>query len=149
MELDLGHWWESFKIDLFGTMLCCRHAIPHLLATGRGAIINTTSGVALRPTLGRSAYGAAKGGVAVLTRELAFEFGSRGLRVNALAPGYTLTARVKRLNADLDMNSAVMKQHLLGPAEPEDIAAAAVFLASDEARRVTGVIVPVDSGFLL
>jgi NAD(P)-dependent dehydrogenase (short-subunit alcohol dehydrogenase family) len=147
LDLDLDHWWDPFRFDLFGTFACCRFAIPHLLETGGGAIVNTTSAVAMRPQPGLTSYSAAKGGVIVLTRELAAQFGTQGLRVNAVAPSHTRTARIERRPVAKD--EEIGARHLLGPNEPIDVASAALFLASDEARQITGVILPVDSGYTL
>lgn len=96
---------------------------------------------ALRGSVGRDAYTAAKGGVVSLTRSLAVKYAKHHIRVNALAPGPTLTERVKKFVAGTD------EKHLLGMGEPEDVAQAALLLASDESRRITGTIVPVDSGW--
>lgn len=147
LDLDLERWWDSFRFDLFGTFACCRFAIPHLLEVERGAIVNTTSAIALRPQPGLTSYGAAKGGVVVLTRELAVEFGDRGLRVNAVAPSHTKTPRIQARAVATD--PAIAARHLLGANEPIDVASAALFLASDEARQITGQVLAVDSGYTL
>jgi NAD(P)-dependent dehydrogenase (short-subunit alcohol dehydrogenase family) len=147
LDIDLDHWPDAFNFDLFGTFLCCRFAIPHLLEAGGGAIVNTASAMALRASVGLTSYSAAKGGVVVLTRELAKEFGERGLRVNAVAPSHTRTPRIEAREVATD--PAIASRHLLGPNEPIDVAAAALFLASEEARQITGVILPVDSGYTL
>lgn len=138
--------WRAIRLDLFGTFLCCKHGVPELIKAGGGSVINMTSMVALMGVPGRDCYTAAKGGVAAITRSMATEYASHSVRVNAIAPGITLTHRVK---ARMETNENLKKlasRHLLGAAEPVDIAHLAIYLASDESRVVTGQIFPVDSG---
>lgn len=146
IEAPLEEFWRVIKLDLFGTFLGCRFAIPELIRAGGGSVINMASNLALMGIAGRDCYTAAKGGIAALTRSLAVEFAAQKVRVNALAPSATMTERVKRLmegNAAIDR---LAQSHLLGLIEPGDIAAAAVFLAADESRMITGQVLPVDSG---
>jgi NAD(P)-dependent dehydrogenase (short-subunit alcohol dehydrogenase family) len=143
-EVSIEEWWRAQRLDLFGTFLYCRFGIPELIRAGGGSVINTTSVVALRGSVGRDAYTAAKGGVVSLTRSLAVEYAKHHIRVNALAPGPTLTERVKKVLAG---DQRTDEKHLLGMGEPDDVAQAALLLASDESRRITGTIVPVDSGW--
>jgi NAD(P)-dependent dehydrogenase (short-subunit alcohol dehydrogenase family) len=110
---------------------------------GGGSIINTTSIRALIGTAGADAYTAAKGGVLALTRALALQWAAQNIRVNAIAPGVVLSERVRALLRDDD---PLIRKSLLGPGQPEDIAQMALFLASDESARITGAILPVDSG---
>src|SRR5215831_6459171 len=133
-------------LDLFGTFLGCRYGIPAIIRSGGGAVINMTSNLALMGITGRDCYTAAKGGIAALTRSLAVEFAPQRVRVNALAPSATMTERVKRLMADNPAIDKLAQSHLLGLIQPEDIANAALYLASEESRMVTGQILPVDSG---
>jgi NAD(P)-dependent dehydrogenase (short-subunit alcohol dehydrogenase family) len=95
---------------------------------------------------GRDCYTAAKGGVAAMTRSMAVEFAAHKVRVNAIAPSATMTERVRALVAGNPSLAKLADSHLVGLIEPEDIAAMAVFLASDESRMVTGQVYPVDSG---
>jgi NAD(P)-dependent dehydrogenase (short-subunit alcohol dehydrogenase family) len=134
-------------VDLYGTFLCCKYGIPELIKAGGGAVINTTSVVAMAGIKGRDAYTAAKGGVLALTRSMAVGYAKHKIRVNAIAPGATLTERVKKFIADDPRMGDMSDRHLLGMGEPEDIARMALFLASDEARVITGAIFPVDSGW--
>lgn len=146
VDAPIEEFWRVIKLDLFGTFLGCRHGIPALVRSGGGAVINMTSNMASMGVPGRDCYTAAKGGVAALTRSLAVEFASQRVRVNAIAPSATMTARLKKL---VQANPAVNKlaeSHLLGQIEPEDIANAALYLASDESRAMTGHIMAVDSG---
>ena len=138
--------WRAIRLDLFGTFLCCKHGIPELIKAGGGSVINMTSMLALMGVPGRDCYTAAKGGVAAITRSMAVEFASHSIRVNAIAPGITLTDRVKaRIDTSENMKK-LSSRHLLGAAEPLDIAHLAVYLASDESRIVTGQVLQVDSG---
>ena len=133
----------TIGVDLFGTFLGCRLAIPHLEAAGGGSIINTTSIRALTASQGADAYTAAKGGVLTLTKALAQELAPLGIRVNAIAPGVVGTERVLAMISD---DNPIVQKSLLGICDPEDVAWMALYLASDESRRVTGAILPVDSG---
>jgi NAD(P)-dependent dehydrogenase (short-subunit alcohol dehydrogenase family) len=146
VEAPLEEFWRVIRLDLFGTFLGCRFAIPELVRTGGGAVINMASNLALMGIAGRDCYTAAKGGVAALTRSLAVEFAAAKVRVNALAPSATMTDRVRRLMAGNAALDRLARAHLLGLIEPADIAHAAVFLASDEAQMITGQVLAVDSG---
>jgi NAD(P)-dependent dehydrogenase (short-subunit alcohol dehydrogenase family) len=142
-EIALDEFWRTIGVDLFGTFLGCRFAIPAMVAGGGGSIINTTSIRALIGTAGADAYSSAKGGVRALTQALALQWAEHGIRVNAIAPGVILTERVRTL---LREDDPIFKKSLLGASEPEDVARLALYLASDESRRVTGAILPMDSG---
>ena len=117
VEAPIEEFWRVIKLDLFGTFLCCRHGIPAIIQSGGGAVINMSSNLALMGIHGRDCYTAAKGGIAALTRSLAVEFAPR-VRVNALAPGATMTERVRKLMAD---NPAVDK---LAQSQPPRLARA-------------------------
>jgi NAD(P)-dependent dehydrogenase (short-subunit alcohol dehydrogenase family) len=145
VDAPVEEFWRVIRLDLFGTFLGCRCAIPEILNSGGGSVINMASNLALMGITGRDCYTAAKGGVAALTRSLAVEFAPK-VRVNALAPSVTMTERVKKLAAGNAAVDQLAKSHLLGLIAPEDIANAALFLASEEARMITGQILPVDSG---
>ncbi len=146
VEAPLEEFWRVIRLDLFGTFLGCRFGIPELVRAGGGAVINMASNLALMGIAGRDCYTAAKGGIAALTRSLAVEFAPQKVRVNALAPSATMTDRVKTLVAGNPALDKLAQSHLLGLIEPDDIAAAALFLASNESRMITGQILPVDSG---
>jgi len=146
-KVTIEEFWRTIKVDLYGTFLACKFAIPELIKAGGGAVINTSSVVALTGIKGRDAYTAAKGGVLAMTRSMAANYAKHKIRVNAIAPGATLTARVRKLLGDDPGGAALADNHLLGMGEPEDIANMALFLASDEARIITGAIFPVDSGW--
>ena len=142
-EIELDEFWRTIRVDLFGTVLGCRFAIPHLVSAGGGSIINTTSIRAMIGTEGADAYTTAKGGIVTLTRALAVQWAQSNIRVNAIAPGVILTDRVRAM---LPLNDPVRVKTPLGPSEPEDVASLALYLASDESRQMTGMILPLDGG---
>ena len=145
-EAPEEEFWRAIKLDLFGTFLCSKIAIPHIIKAGGGSVVNMSSNVALMALPGRDCYTAAKGGVASLTRSMAVEYAPYKIRVNAIAPSVTLTDRVKRLLAGNKDVSKLAASHLLGLGQPIHIANMAVYLASDEAEITTGQILSVDSG---
>jgi len=145
-EAPEEEFWRAIKLDLFGTFLCSKIAIPQLIKAGGGSVINMSSNVALMALPGRDCYTAAKGGIASLTRSMAVEYAPHKIRVNAIAPSVTLTERVKRLLAANQDVSKLAASHLLGLGQPIHIADMAVYLASDEAAITTGQILSVDSG---
>ena len=146
VEAPLDEFWRAIKLDLYGTFLGCRFGIPAIVKSGGGTVINMSSNVALMGVPGRDCYTAAKGGIAAITRSLAVAYAPQKVRVNAIAPSATMTARVKRLVAGNTALQKLADSHLLGLIEPEDIANMALYLASDESRLVTGQVLPVDSG---
>jgi NAD(P)-dependent dehydrogenase (short-subunit alcohol dehydrogenase family) len=146
-RVSIDEFWRVIRVDLYGTFLCCKYAVPEIIKAGGGAIINTTSYVALAGIRDRDAYTAAKGGVLAMTRSMAVNYAKDKIRVNAIAPGAILTDRVKKFMADDARMAAMNEHHMLGMGQPEDIAHMALFLASDEARIITGAIFPVDSGW--
>jgi NAD(P)-dependent dehydrogenase (short-subunit alcohol dehydrogenase family) len=144
-EIDLEEFWRTISVDLYGTFLGCRFAIPHLRAAGGGAIVNTTSIRAMKGTRGADAYTSAKGGILTLTRALALQGAPMNIRVNAIAPGAVLTARTRGMG----MTGEDDRQNLARPlrtGRPEEIAQVALMLASDESSLINGAIIPVDSG---
>ena len=146
IDAPLEEFWRVIKLDLFGTFLGCRFGIPAIIQSGGGSVINMSSNVALMGVPGRDCYTAAKGGVAAMTRSMAVEFAPQKVRVNAIAPSATMTARVIALAAGNAAIDNLAKASLVGLIEPEDIADMAVFLGSEESRKVTGQVYPVDSG---
>jgi NAD(P)-dependent dehydrogenase (short-subunit alcohol dehydrogenase family) len=146
VEVPIEEFWRVIKLDLFGTFLGCRHGIPALIRSGGGSVVNMSSNLALMGIHGRDCYTAAKGAIAALTRSLAVEFAPQRVRVNALAPSATMTERVKKLMAGNPAIEKMAQSHLLGLIQPQDVANAALYLACEESRMVTGQILPVDSG---
>jgi len=146
-ELDLGEWNRILAVNLTGTFLMCRAVLAHMLEHG-GAIINTasTAGLAAQPY--SAAYCASKGGVALLTRSLAWEYVKRGVRVNAVAPGGIETPIMASFTMPDRPEPELMGKITspMGFGQPEDVAALFAYLASDEARYVTGSIMTIDGG---
>jgi NAD(P)-dependent dehydrogenase (short-subunit alcohol dehydrogenase family) len=141
-----AEFWRAIRLDLFGTFLCCKYGMPEMIRSGGGSVINMTSMAALMPVPDRSCYTAAKGGVVALTRSMAAEYARHALRVNAIAPGITTTPRVEAFLKSDPGVQAMASRHLLGLGHPADVADMALYLASDEARIVTGQIIAVDGG---
>ncbi len=136
-------WARDIDVTLTGALRCCRAALPHLAASGRGAIVNIGSVNGVQD-FGNHAYSAAKAGLASLTRTLAGHAAPRGVRVNLVAPGTVRTTAWAGRDEDL---AAVRGLYPLGRVgEPEDVAAAVAFLASRDASWITGTTLTVDGG---
>jgi NAD(P)-dependent dehydrogenase (short-subunit alcohol dehydrogenase family) len=149
LDTDLEAWRRVQDVNLTAVFLCCRHGIPHLLARGGGSVVNTASFVAVMgAATSQISYTASKGGVLALSRELGVEFARRGVRVNALCPGPVNTPLLQELFAKDPEQAARRLVHLpMGRfAEASEIAAAACFLASDDASYVTASTFLVDGG---
>ncbi|GAA4340178.1 SDR family oxidoreductase [Pigmentiphaga soli] len=141
-------WHEVIRTDLDGVFFGCRAAIPYLEQTG-GSIVNTASVSGLGGDWGMSPYNAAKGGVVNLTRALALDLGRRGVRINSVCPSLTRTGMTVDMLKDKALVEKFKERMPLGRvAEPEDIAGVVAFLASDDARFVTGANIPVDGGVM-
>jgi NAD(P)-dependent dehydrogenase (short-subunit alcohol dehydrogenase family) len=144
-------WDRALDVDLKSVFLVSRAAWPHLEAGG-GAIVNTASIAGVVGTPGQAAYATAKAGVVMLTKCMALDGAAAGIRVNAVCPGFVATPMLERWLAGQDdpaeARAGVEAMHPLGRlGEPRDIADAFVYLASDEARWVTGTTLTVDGGF--
>lgn len=142
-ELDLDEFWRTIRVDLFGTILCCRHVIPEMVKSGGGSIITMSSLRAILGTEGQDAYTASKGAIISLTRAMAVTWAKHNIRVNALAPGMIMTDRIKDF---IPPDHPICQKMLLGTGEPEDVAGLIVYLASDASRLMTGNIIPLDGG---
>jgi NAD(P)-dependent dehydrogenase (short-subunit alcohol dehydrogenase family) len=149
LETSLEAWERVQDANLRSVFLCCKHGIPHLLEAGGGSVINTASFVSvLGSATSQISYTASKGGVLALSRELGVEFARRGVRVNALCPGPVDTPLLRELYAKDAEQAARRLAHVpMGRfARPEEIASAALFLASDESTYVNATAFLVDGG---
>jgi NAD(P)-dependent dehydrogenase (short-subunit alcohol dehydrogenase family) len=149
LDTDLEAWRRVQRVNLESVFLCCKHGIPHLLRGDGGSVINTASFVAtMGAATSQISYTASKGGVLALSRELGVEFARRGVRVNALCPGPVDTPLLRELFAKDPEQAARRLVHVpMGRfARADEIAAAALFLASDESSFVTAATFLVDGG---
>ena len=146
-------WERVMDVNVKGVYLTCRFAIPHMIKNGGGSIINTASAGAIAGLRGLAAYTASKSAVLGLTRNIALDYGSYNIRANALCPGVTATEMTLSI-IESEPDPAQAREHYnrgrpLGRmANPEEIARAALFLASDESSYMTGVPLIVDGGFV-
>ena len=154
-EVDLSVWQHTMTLDVLGAMLCCRHAIPRIVEAGGGAVVNMSSGAALRGSSPAHVYTAAKGAIVSLTRALAGAYARQNVRVNAICAGRILTERIRSRYGTPETAGPVedrqdaagrVKEYPFWVGAPEDIANVALFLASDESRMITGASIPADGG---
>ncbi|MEE6306704.1 3-oxoacyl-ACP reductase [Plantactinospora veratri] len=149
LTTGLDAWERVLRVNTTSVYLCCKYVIPHMLRQGGGSIVNTASFVALMgAATSQIAYTASKGGVLALTRELGVQFARQGIRVNALCPGPIGTPLLRELFAKDPERAARRLVHVpMGRfGEPEEIAAAVAFLASDDASFMTAAQFVVDGG---
>ena len=156
LENDLATFQEVMAVDLLGPMMGARAAGRHMVQQGKGVILNTASIGGSHPGHGVPDYRAAKAGVVAFTRSLAIELGPHGVRVNSISPGPTKTEmvgmgaamseQIREKILDASMDAMMGMQVLKRVGEPRDIAEAALFLASDKARQITGIDLVVDGG---
>jgi NAD(P)-dependent dehydrogenase (short-subunit alcohol dehydrogenase family) len=156
-EMDLAVWQRTIAVNLLHPFLVCRHGIPHLMKAGGGSIINLTSHLGLTGSI-KPAYAATKGGIVSFTRTLAAQYAQHGIRANAIAPGSVRTERqIKRYEnkewMQAEKPSAAARERMIAQklypfsvSEPADVAAIALFLASDESRMLTGTTIAADGG---
>ena len=150
LQVSREEWQSVIDLNLTALFLCSRLAHPHMKKRGGGAIVNLASIMGLSGGIYPNAsYQASKGGVVNLTRALALEWAADNIRVNAVAPTYVRTDLTTPIFSNPEMMKTVMAHTPLGRfPETDDIAAAILFLCSDAARCITGVTLPVDSGYL-
>lgn len=144
-EITDEQWHRATAINLDGVFFMCRAAIPHLIES-KGSIVNMSSSAGLVGQAYNSAYCATKAAVLMFSKSLAIEYGKQEVRVNAVCPGFVKTPLSANFNmpegVDMDLMARLMP--LTDGAEPEEIAAACAYLASDEARFITGIALPID-----
>jgi short-subunit dehydrogenase len=154
MDLD-AVWDRTVRFNLLGTVLGCRHAIPAMVRSGGGSVVNMSSGAALRGPTSGHIYAMTKAGVLGLTRALAGSHASEGVRVNAICSGLVLTDRIIRnfgypgdggTVPDIRDSATRGKGYPFWIGQPEDVAHIAVFLASEESRMITGASIAADGG---
>jgi NAD(P)-dependent dehydrogenase (short-subunit alcohol dehydrogenase family) len=153
-DTDPDEWEAVLRVDLTGAFLVAKHAIPHLIRAGGGTIINMASAAGRFGYANRSPYAAAKWGLIGLTKTLSMELGQHDIRVNAIAPGGVDGERIRRVfqgraqisgrTPEDEMQDALAHQSVKRLAQASEIAALALFLASDAARSVSGQVLPVD-----
>jgi NAD(P)-dependent dehydrogenase (short-subunit alcohol dehydrogenase family) len=149
-NIDEADWDLILRVNLKSVFQCCKAALPAIAESGGGAVVNTASITALLGHIGQDAYTASKGAILALTRALAVEYAPQKIRVNVICPGVVRTGITEMMWSDMvpkELFEGVQRAHLTRLGTPEDIARAALFLASDDAAFVTGAVFAVDGGF--
>jgi meso-butanediol dehydrogenase/(S,S)-butanediol dehydrogenase/diacetyl reductase len=139
---------QTFSVNVRGVWLLSRKVLPHMRAAGGGSIINIGSVLSLLGARNRAAYSASKGAVLAMTRAMALDHAAENIRVNCICPGIVETELVAKFNLDENVRRQRVAMHPIGRfGQPEDVASAAVFLASDESGWTTGSALTVDGGY--
>jgi len=147
-ELTQESWDRTVDINLKGSFLVAKHVLPSMLAQRSGSVIHVASVEGLEGMSGSMAYNASKGGVVLMTKSMALDYGPTGIRVNCLCPGLILTPLTDIVQRAKPVLDQMVSWHALGRAgRPEEVAGAALFLASDDASFVTGHALVVDGGW--
>ena len=149
IDMTLDWWNRTIAGHLTSTMLGCKYALPHMIARGGGAIVNTSSSAGFWATMNQTAYSAAKAGVHQLTREIAATYGRDNIRCNAVVPGLVLTPRGRATFTQEMIDLFATETPLPRLALAQDLANAIIFLASDAAGMITGQTLSVDGGFMI
>jgi NAD(P)-dependent dehydrogenase (short-subunit alcohol dehydrogenase family) len=146
-DIPLSVWNLVQTINVTGYMLGCKYAVPAMIASGGGSIINTASGSGAAGDLARIAYGSSKGAIIAMTKYVATQHGHQNIRCNSISPGVVMTPA---LEATVPGLKEIIKRHVLTPefGVPDDIAALVAFLASDESRYITGQDIAINGGSL-
>jgi NAD(P)-dependent dehydrogenase (short-subunit alcohol dehydrogenase family) len=146
-----AEWARVIAVNLTGTFLSCKHALRHMIERRSGSIVTVASVEGIEGTEGGSAYNASKGGVVLLTKNMAIDYGRMGVRVNCVCPGFIDTPMFRAVMGSETMaeyRDVYREQHKLGRfGRPDEIASAAAFLASDDASFITGHALVVDGGY--
>lgn len=146
LNMDMAEWDRAMNLNVRSTVVASRLAIPHMISAGGGSIINTASIAGLEGDAIQCAYGAAKAAVINLTRYIATQYGPQGIRCNAVAPGAVMTPSLRN-NLPAETLESIQQHISLGDiGEPSDIGNAMTYLASEEARYITGQCLVVDGG---
>ncbi len=146
-NMDPKTWQSVIDVNLTGVFNCTRQAVPHMLEAQKGVILNASSVVGLYGNFGQTNYVATKAGVIGMTKTWARELGRKGIRVNAVAPGFIATEMVQQMPEKV-IEQMVSKTPLARMGKPEDIANAYTFLASKQADFITGTVLSVDGGVI-
>ena len=154
-DVDLAVWDRTMELDLKGSILGCRHAIPHIISSGGGSVVLMSSGAALRGSGKAHIYASAKGAITSLVQNLAGAYARHGVRANAICCGRINTQRIRDTygipgkpgkHQDAMKADDTIKTYPFWFGEPEDVANIALFLASGESRMITGASIPADGG---
>ncbi|MCC5927068.1 MAG: 3-oxoacyl-ACP reductase FabG [Bacteroidetes bacterium] len=148
LKMDPATWQKVIDVNLTGVFNCSRVAAEAMAARGTGVILNASSVVGLYGNFGQTNYVATKAGVIGMTKTMARELGRKGIRVNAVAPGFIATEMVQKMPQEV-IDGMVSKTPAGRMGTPEDIANAYVFLASDKAAFITGTVISVDGGITI
>jgi NAD(P)-dependent dehydrogenase (short-subunit alcohol dehydrogenase family) len=150
VDMEEAWWQATLAVNVTGAFLCCKYAVPHMIATGAGSIINVASTSGVTGNWNQSAYVASKHGLVGLTKSIALDYAAQNIRANAICPGFIETERSLQFSAHnrpSDWRARKTAEIPLGRlGRVEEVAALAAFLASDESTYITGAVIPIDGG---
>jgi len=147
--VDEAAWESTFSLNVTSAFLFARAVLPTMIERHGGSVVNLTSDQAFQPTSGRAAYSAAKAAIVGLTRALAVDCGQHGVRVNAVAPGPTLTEKTRQMGDEQALAALAARHPTRRLATPEDVAETIAFLLSGASRHITGQVLHVNGGLLM